>query len=140
MIRRPPRSTLSSSSAASDVYKRQHAQRTPDGTEERHETRGDAPSALFDDVLDREHLGKRRRAEPRSDQAARRADRGHGGVESRRDEEPHEAREDQEGARPGGRPEAEANDDPRRDRRRDRPEEDERRDDHAGRPRGAASR
>src|SRR5664279_6483728 len=27
MIRRPPRSTLSSSSAASDVYKRQHLQR-----------------------------------------------------------------------------------------------------------------
>eukprot|EP00658_Telonema_sp_P-2_P047811 TRINITY_DN3639_c0_g1_i2.p1 TRINITY_DN3639_c0_g1~~TRINITY_DN3639_c0_g1_i2.p1 ORF type:complete len:373 (-),score=79.17 TRINITY_DN3639_c0_g1_i2:135-1253(-) len=29
MIRRPPRSTLSSSSAASDVYKRQHLMRTP---------------------------------------------------------------------------------------------------------------
>src|SRR5674536_337946 len=31
MIRRPPRSTLSSSSAASDVYKRQHAPSTARG-------------------------------------------------------------------------------------------------------------
>src|SRR5674536_395588 len=30
MIRRPPRSTLSSSSAASDVYERQHPPRLPD--------------------------------------------------------------------------------------------------------------
>src|SRR5664280_738653 len=33
MIRRPPRSTLSSSSAASDVYKRQHAGRAFDEEE-----------------------------------------------------------------------------------------------------------
>eukprot|EP00656_Telonema_subtile_P010379 TRINITY_DN14999_c0_g1_i1.p2 TRINITY_DN14999_c0_g1~~TRINITY_DN14999_c0_g1_i1.p2 ORF type:complete len:100 (+),score=31.34 TRINITY_DN14999_c0_g1_i1:63-362(+) len=32
MIRRPPRSTLSSSSAASDVYKRQYQRRVRDGS------------------------------------------------------------------------------------------------------------
>ena len=52
MIRRPPRSTLDRSSAASDVYKRQvsgQSGRDPDGVEGRHE-------------LPRRHAGRRRRA------------------------------------------------------------------------------
>ena len=70
---RPPPSARQA--GREDAAEGAHAQRAPDGPEERHEARRDAPAMLFDDVLDREHLRERRRAEARADQAARGADR-----------------------------------------------------------------
>src|SRR5664279_2852840 len=74
MIRRPPRSTLSSSSAASDVYKRQEGTGSTQGQEQRSplglgaddlvvrpcpvgegETDAGVPGAVADQLVDREH-------------------------------------------------------------------------------------
>src|SRR5664280_1348584 len=51
MIRRPPRSTLSSSSAASDVYKRQARTRLPHGSAG-HLCGADLLRGLYSDVAD----------------------------------------------------------------------------------------
>src|SRR5664280_3707485 len=61
MIRRPPRSTLSSSSAASDVYKRQVDHRRALGPVRRvRRVVGPAPHRHGDDLVRRALLGPRR--------------------------------------------------------------------------------